>query len=93
MKMLFLILDGLKLFFILPVCMLSTKAFNYFWKRYYTRPLDKNIFNLCVQWLLYKGKKYDLSYEHINVLIFCIIWPVLTILSLGLNIILLLETI
>jgi len=47
------------------------------------------MFNLCVQWLLYHGNKLNMSYEQINVLIFCIIWPIITLVSISLNIILL----
>ena len=47
-----------------------------------------NIFNLCVQWLLYNGQRLNLSYERINILIFCIIWPMITITSIALNIVL-----
>ncbi len=83
-----LLFNGLKLFFILPLCMISKKAFKYFWNKYYTIDLEPNIFNLCVQWLEYNGKKLGIDYMTINVLIFCIIWPIITISSLILNIIL-----
>lgn len=48
--------------------------------------LPKSNFNLCVQWLLYVGNKTNLSYEALNVLIFCVIWPIITITSIVLNI-------
>lgn len=81
-----LLIRGLQLFFILPICACSQKAFMHFWNKYYTHTLQPNLFNLCVQWLLYTGKRMNLSYERINILIFCIIWPAITILSVCLNI-------
>lgn len=86
-----LLLRGLQLFFILPLCACSKRTFIHFWDKYYTLELKPNIFNLCVQWLLYTGKKMNLSYEKINVLIFCVVWPIITIISIALNIVLLLE--
>lgn len=53
--------------------------------------LDKTIFNLCVQWLLYVGAKVNMSYTQINVLIFCLMWPLLTISSIILNLIFILN--
>ena len=85
---LLLLLRGMQLFFILPLCACSQKAFRYYWKRYYMQPLTPNTFNLCVQWLLYNGQKLNLSYERINVLIFCVVWPLITIASIVLNIVL-----
>lgn len=90
-KIIILLYKGLQLFFILPFCLCSKKAFNHYWNKYYTEPLELSIFNLCVQWLLYTGKQLDLDYESINVLIFCIIWPVITILSIVLNVILIIT--
>lgn len=86
-----LLFRGLQLFFILPLCACSEKAFIRFWNKYYTRDLKPNIFNLCVQWLLYYGRRMNLSYERINVLIFCILWPAITIVSLLLNAVLLVS--
>ena len=88
-KIIYLIIKGIELFFLLPLCMCSKSIFDKIWYKYYTRPLPKNIFNLCVQWLLYRSNKLNISYEEINVLIFCIIWPLITIFSIILNIILL----
>lgn len=80
-----LLFKGVQLFFILPLCACSQKAFQHYWKKYYTQELKPNIFNLCVQWLLYNGQKLNLSYERINVLIFCVVWPMITIASVVLN--------
>lgn len=88
-KIFYILFNGVFLFFILLLSFCSGKIFSYFWKKYYVRPLPENIFNLCVQWLLYTGNKVGMSYEEINVLIFCIIWPVITLFSITLNIILL----
>ncbi len=84
-----LLWQGLKLFFILPFAMLSGKVFDAFWRKYFTVPMPKSVFNLCVQWLLYYGKRYGFSYERINVYIFCVIWPLITIVSIVANIVLL----
>lgn len=88
-RIFYLLINGVYLFFILLISFCSSRAFNYYWNKYYVRPLEKNIFNLCVQWLLYVGNKVGLDYYKINVLIFCIIWPIITIISITLNIILL----
>jgi hypothetical protein len=90
-KIAYLLYKGFELLLLLPACMLSKRVFNKVWERFYVRPLPKNMFNICVQWLLYCGKKTDMSYAQINVLIFCIIWPIITILSILLNIILLIA--
>lgn len=83
----YLLLQGFLLFFMLPISMISKRAFNYFWRKYYMQPnLEPTIFNLCVQWLLYYGKKTGLDYCSINVLIFCVIWPIITVLSIVLNV-------
>lgn len=55
------------------------------------KPLPTNMFNLCVQWLLYTGNKVGLDYYKINVLIFCIIWPIITLISIALNVILIIT--
>ena len=87
-RYLLILVEGIKLFFILPFALISKKVFERCWNRYYVQPLGKNIFNLCVQWLLYHGKRLGLDYESINVIIFCIVWPIITITSFVLNIIL-----
>ena len=46
-----------------------------------------NVFNLCVNWLYYKKDKYDMNYESINVIIFCVIWPLITLTSIVLNLV------
>lgn len=37
------------------------------------------IFDLCVDFLIYWAKVFGITYNEINVYIFCIIWPILTI--------------
>ena len=43
------------------------------------------LFFACVDFLTYLGEKLKLSYEEVNIWIFCIIWPIITLLSLGMN--------
>jgi hypothetical protein len=45
-----------------------------------TTPKIDKIFNMCVLLLLKIADMTGLTYRQINVLIFCIIWPILTIL-------------
>lgn len=85
---LYLLYKGLELLFLLPLCMCFKNIFNKVWNHYYITPLPKNIFYLCVQWLLYCGNKIGMSYTNINILIFCIIWPIIMITSILLNVIL-----
>lgn len=87
----YVVAKSIELFFILPLAACSGKVFDWAWRRYFMQNLDKNMFNLCVQWLLYVGNMVGLSYTQINILIFCIIWPVVTILSIILNIVLLID--
>ena len=86
-----LLLRGLQLFFILPLCACSKRVFVYYWDKYYVRPLSPNLFNLCVQWLLYVGRRLGMSYERINIVIFCLVWPAITILSIAFNVFLLVS--
>ncbi len=88
-NLLYVVWQGVKLFFILPFAMLSGKVFDTCWRKYYTKPMPKSVFNLCVQWLLYYGNRYGFSYERINVYIFCVIWPLITLVSILANIVLL----
>jgi hypothetical protein len=57
--------------------MINRKIFDKVLDYHLSKPLKKNIFNLCAQWLLYHGDKLGVSYKEINILIFCIIWPIL----------------
>lgn len=92
-RIIILIVRGIQLFPLLMGSLLSKKIFTYVWNKYYTIDLPKSLFNLCVQWLLYVGNKLNLSYRQVNVLIFCIIWPTITLVSVILNIVLLSITI
>ena len=47
------------------------------------------LFSLCVNFLLLVAKRVGMTYNEINIWIFCIIWPIITILSIALNIVLL----
>lgn len=90
-KTAYVVFKSVELFFILPFAFLSKRVFDKAWEIYYMKPLEKNIFNLCVQFLLYVGAKVNLSYEKINVLILCLVWPIITICSILLNVILLIK--
>jgi len=37
-----------------------------------------SIFDCCVQLLLWLGGKFGMSYEAINVWVFCVVWPIFT---------------
>ena len=50
--------------------------------------IDK-IFYLCVRLLKWLSEKLNMTYNEVNVWIFCVIWPIITIISIILNIILL----
>ena len=81
--------DGFYLFFILLGSICSRQILKYYWNNYKVFNTPVNVFNLCVNWLYYTKNKYNLSYESINIIIFCIIWPLITISSLMFNIYLL----
>ena len=77
--------DSLCLFFILIGSVFSKRVLKHYWNKYKVFDTHVDVFNLCVNWLYYTGRKYEMSYETINVIIFCIIWPIITITSLLLN--------
>ena len=101
MKRLFTILFyGILLIPVLVLCLISKKqrikywyAFNANLKTYPSLPDNKidQLFSLCVNFLLIVGKRVGMSYNEINIWIFCIIWPVLTLISLVLNIVLMCQ--
>lgn len=80
--------DGFCLFFILISSVFSKRIFKYYWNKYKVFNTPESVFNLCVNWLYCKKDKYNIDYEHINTIIFCVIWPLITIISILLNIIL-----
>lgn len=41
------------------------------------------IFNLAVRWLYSWAEFLGITYEEINVWIFCILWPILTLVLMG----------
>ena len=41
------------------------------------------LFNLAVRWLYAWAEFFGITYEEINVWIFCILWPVVTIVMLA----------
>lgn len=79
--------DGFCLFFILLGSICSRRILKYYWNKYKVFNTPMNVFNLCVNWLYYKKDKYDMNYESINVIIFCVIWPLITLTSIVLNLV------
>lgn len=45
--------------------------------------MTNRIFQLCVDLLLWLARLLDTSYEAINVWIFCVIWPLITLLLIA----------
>lgn len=86
---LYVVAQSVALLFILPVSMCSRRALHYFFRLYGPSGLPETSFNLCVEWLEYVGRQVNLTYEEINLVIFCLVWPLITIASIALNIILL----
>lgn len=79
--------DGFCLFFILLGSMCSRRILKYYWNKYKVFNTPMNIFNLCVNWLYYKKDKYDMNYESINVILFCVIWPLIMLTSFVFNLV------
>lgn len=79
--------DGFCLFFILLGSMCSRRILKYYWNKYKVFNTPMNIFNLCVNWLYYKKDKYDMNYESINVILFCVIWPLIMLTSFAFNLV------
>lgn len=97
-RLLIILFSGILLIPVLVLCLVSKKqrikywyAFNDRTKTYRSLPDNKidQLFSLCVNFLLLVGKRVGMSYNEINIWIFCIIWPIITILSIALNIVLL----
>lgn len=44
------------------------------------------LFMLCVYFLQWLAKRLGMTYNEVNVWIFCVIWPIITLVSLGLNV-------
>ncbi len=97
-RLLIILFSGILLIPVLVLCLVSKKqhikywyAFNHRIKTYPSLPENKIdlLFSLCVNFLLLVGKRVGMSYNEINIWIFCIIWPVLTLISIALNIVLL----
>jgi hypothetical protein len=88
-KLIIIILSGILLIPILLGAMTIKKVRLYFWNyfnRYYnlTLPLNKTdqIFGLCVNYLMMIGEKTNMTYNEVNVYIFCLIWPIITLVAL-----------
>ena len=95
-KILTIIFSGILLIPVLVLCFVSKKmrikywyAFNHDLKTYPYLPDNKTdqMFSLCVNFLLLVGKRVGMSYNEINIWIFCIIWPAITIVSISLNVV------
>lgn len=56
----------------------------------YTKRID-TIFMLCVYFLQWLAKKLGMTYNEVNVWLFCVICPLVTLVSVLLNIYLLLK--
>ena len=97
-RLLVILFSGILLIPVLVLCLVSKKqrikywyAFNDRTKTYPSLPDNKidQLFSLCVNFLLLVAKRVGMTYNEINIWIFCIIWPIITILSIALNIVLL----
>ena len=97
-KILTILFSGILLIPVLVLCFVSKKKRIKYWHKFnrdlHTYPaLPDNkidqLFSLCVNFLLLVAKRVGMTYNEINIWIFCIIWPIITILSIALNIILL----
>lgn len=86
-----IILSGILLIPILLAALTIKKIRLYFW-HYFNRytnvysilPLDKTdqMFELCVNYLMIIGEKTNMTYNQINIYIFCFLWPIITLLAL-----------
>ncbi|HMV43122.1 MAG TPA: hypothetical protein PK079_07420 [Leptospiraceae bacterium] len=47
------------------------------------KKLTDIVFDWCVEFLIYWAKILGISYNEINVYLFCIIWPIFTILLIA----------
>jgi hypothetical protein len=47
------------------------------------RGRTKSLFDLCVRFLLWLADLLGVTYETINVWIFCVIWPIFTMFLIG----------
>lgn len=50
------------------------------------KTLTHKLFFACVDFLTWLGEKLGLTYEAVNIWIFCIIWPIITLASVALNV-------
>lgn len=87
-KVIVILFSGVLLIPILLMSLVSQtcriKLWHSFNKQVNTYPVipDNKIdqlFTLCVNFLLILGRKLGMSYNEINIWIFCIIWPLLTL--------------
>lgn len=93
-----ILVGGLALFLVLPFCMVSgnirEKAYRHMRLLvpapipFKTRKFEV-VFDICVLWLLWGGELTHKSYNEVNIWIFCVLWPLVTIASIVLNVVLL----
>ena len=90
-KSLIIIFHGIILIPILILTLVSNKLRTIIWHKlnnktnnYAIFPNNKidQLFSLCVNFLLILGKKVNMTYNEVNIWIFCIIWPILTLILL-----------
>jgi hypothetical protein len=87
-RIVIIICYGILLIPVLLICFVSKKWRLKFWTllnddvhTYPALPDSKidQLFTLCVNFLLILGKRIGLSYNEVNIWIFCVIWPILTL--------------
>lgn len=93
-KVAVIIVAGIILIPILLIALINKKQRIKFWYRFNrtnsTIPNTKidQLFTLCVNFLLILAAHLNMTYNEINIWIFCIIWPIITTTSIILNILL-----
>lgn len=96
-KILIIILSGIALIpiLLLSLCNKSCRIKVWYQLNDYTINYEKlpnnkidQLFTLCVNFLLIVAERLNMTYNEVNIWIFCIIWPIITILSLITNVLL-----
>lgn len=95
-----ILIGGLALFLVLPFCMVSGNIRDRVYRHmrllvptlmpFKTRKFEV-VFDICVLWLLWVGELINKSYNEVNIWIFCVLWPMVTITSIVMNIVLLIR--
>lgn len=96
-KILIIILSGIALIpiLLLSLCNESCRIKVWYQLNDYTISYEKlpnnkinQLFTLCVNFLLIVAERLNMTYNEVNIWIFCIIWPIVTMLSLIANVLL-----